>query len=80
MPSIRRSTRKVLVLLAGVPVIIVGILLLVLPGPGILVIILGLFILSLEFEWAKRYLDKTREMQRRALAKAKAKKHQKKSK
>jgi hypothetical protein len=31
------------------------------PGPGFLVIALGLFVLSLEYEWARRHLEKVRK-------------------
>jgi uncharacterized protein (TIGR02611 family) len=74
MAKLNKTTRQILVLLAGIPVIIVGIFMLVLPGPGIVVIILGLVILSMEFEWAKRYLDKAKEAQRKTLEKARRKK------
>nr|ALS89358.1 putative transmembrane protein (PGPGW) [uncultured bacterium] len=42
-------------------VIVFGIILLVLPGPGLLVIFLGLFILSLEFSWADRLYKRFRD-------------------
>jgi uncharacterized membrane protein len=80
MVKLNKSTRRVFVILGGFPLIIVGILLLVLPGPGIPVIILGLFILSLEFEWASRYLQKAKDTQRKALEKARRKKNTPKSK
>lgn len=38
----------------------VGIALIPLPGPGFIVIAAGLAILSLEFEWARRWLQHTR--------------------
>lgn len=38
----------------GISIIIVGVFLLVLPGPGILTILLGLWLLSLEFDWPKK--------------------------
>jgi uncharacterized protein (TIGR02611 family) len=74
MGVLKKSTRKLLVSLAGFPVILLGIILIPLPGPGILVVLLGLIILSVEFEWAKRYTDKLKEMQRKALEKARAQK------
>jgi uncharacterized protein (TIGR02611 family) len=52
-----------------------GIILIPLPGPGILVVLLGLFILSLEFEWAKNYLEKGKTIHHKAIEKAKAKKN-----
>lgn len=63
--------RKIGILLIGIPVIIVGIALLVLPGPGLVVIIFGLVILSLEFEFAKKYRDKARAEVKKAYDRAK---------
>jgi uncharacterized protein (TIGR02611 family) len=74
MGKLKQSTRKLLISLVGFPIIIIGIILIPLPGPGILVVILGLFILSLEFEWAKRYLESAKDFQRKAVEKARAQK------
>jgi len=41
--------------------VIVGIALLVLPGPGLLVIILGLGILATEYVWAERLLKMAKD-------------------
>lgn len=60
MKKILRHTKKFFVILIGSTVIAVGILLLVLPGPGLLVIIFGLVILASEFAWAKSVLDTTK--------------------
>jgi uncharacterized protein (TIGR02611 family) len=49
--------RKVLVLCLGVIVFALGIIFLIIPGPGLLICLLGLFILSLEFPLAKRALE-----------------------
>jgi uncharacterized protein (TIGR02611 family) len=48
--------RRILILVIGSTVIIFGVLLLLLPGPGILVIIVGLAILATEFAWAEALL------------------------
>ena len=48
---------RVVVGLVGSLIIVVGIILLPLPGPGWLIIFAGLFVLSTEFEWADRLLD-----------------------
>ena len=45
--------RRILILVIGATVVAFGLLLLVLPGPGILVIIVGLAILATEFAWAE---------------------------
>lgn len=55
-----KALRKIVILIAGVAVLICGAILLVVPGPGLLVIVAGLLILSIEFEWAKRYLHQAR--------------------
>jgi uncharacterized protein (TIGR02611 family) len=41
----------------GLALILLGMFLLVLPGPGILIIAAGLAVLAPEFEWARRLLD-----------------------
>ena len=48
---------RVVVGLVGVTIIVLGIVLLPLPGPGWLIIFAGLFVLSTEFAWADRLLD-----------------------
>ncbi|TMC40633.1 MAG: hypothetical protein E6J28_01040 [Chloroflexi bacterium] len=40
--------------------LLVGIALLVLPGPGVVVILAGIAVLSLEFEWAERLVTRIR--------------------
>lgn len=47
---------RIVVTVFGVAVIIAGIVLLPLPGPGWLIIFLGLAILSLEYVWARHLL------------------------
>ena len=52
--------RRVSIAVVGVTVLIIGLALLVLPGPGLLVIALGLAILATEFVWARALLSKAR--------------------
>ena len=73
MKNSLKTFRKAGVLIAGVLVLIVGAFLLVLPGPGILVIIAGLIILSTEFEWAEKYLKQARAKLKETYAKTKRK-------
>lgn len=54
-----RNTKRLAVLVAGLGVVGAGIAMLPLPGPGMVVIILGLAILATEFAWAERALDRT---------------------
>jgi uncharacterized protein (TIGR02611 family) len=49
----------------GVAVIVVGIILLPLPGPGWLIIFAGLGVLATEYEWAQRLLGWLRDILRR---------------
>ena len=59
---IPRSVRKTIVLVTGFTLILLGSLLVVLPGPFTLpLIFLGLAILALEFAWAQRTLDRVKE-------------------
>lgn len=53
----KSHARKVGVALVGFPLLILGLILIPLPGPGLLVSALGLAVLSLEFEWAERHLN-----------------------
>lgn len=52
--------RRCVIALVGGTVVLIGICMLVLPGPGIVVIPAGLTILSLEFAWARLMLQKIR--------------------
>lgn len=49
---------RVIVATAGFFILLAGLAMLFLPGPAILVIPIGLAILSLEFVWAERLLDR----------------------
>jgi len=62
-----RVARKVVAAVIGVSVVAVGAALIVLPGPAILVIPLGLAILGTEFLWARRLLRRLRNGANRVL-------------
>lgn len=53
---VNRCLRRVGIGIVGCLVVLVGIALLVLPGPGVLTISAGLALLSTEFECARRYM------------------------
>ena len=57
-----RKARRVVVALVGGTVLLVGIALLVLPGPAFVVIPAGLAILAMEFEWSRRWFRKLRSV------------------
>jgi len=52
-----QSLRKIFVGLAGGAVVLLGLILIPLPGPGIPVVIAGIVLLSTEFAWAHRVRD-----------------------
>ncbi|MBN2327340.1 MAG: TerC/Alx family metal homeostasis membrane protein [Candidatus Omnitrophica bacterium] len=56
-----RQVRKVVVLIVGSAVILVGVIMLVLPGPAFVVIPMGIAILSIEFRWAKRLFQRIQD-------------------
>lgn len=53
--------RRILITLVGFTVLAVGCAMIVLPGPAIIVIPVGLGILGLEFAWARRTLIQLKE-------------------
>jgi len=59
--SLPTAIRRTIVSVVGFTLITLGLLLVVLPGPFTLpLVILGLFVLALEFAWADRMLDKVK--------------------
>lgn len=58
----RRNFRKVLILIAGTAIILFGIVIAPLPGPGPTVLVpIGLAILATEFIWARKLLNQLKE-------------------
>lgn len=57
-----KIVRRVIVSVIGATVLLIGVALLVLPGPAFIVIPLGLAILATEYAWARRWLKKVRQM------------------
>jgi tellurite resistance protein TerC len=56
-----RQARRLVILLVGSTVLAIGVVMILLPGPAIVVIPLGLAILAIEFAWARRWLVRMRE-------------------
>ena len=56
-----RRIKRMVIAIIGFTVLLVGIAMLVLPGPAILVIPLGLAILATEIVWARRLLKRVRD-------------------
>ena len=57
-----KVVRRVIVSVIGATVLLIGVALLVLPGPAFIVIPIGLAILATEYAWARRWLNKVRQM------------------
>lgn len=53
-----RQTKRLIIIVIGFTVLLIGITMIVLPGPAVLVIPLGLGILASELVWARRILNK----------------------
>jgi uncharacterized protein (TIGR02611 family) len=61
-PDNIKVVRRVIVSVVGATVLLIGIALLVLPGPAFVVIPVGLAILATEYAWARRWLRKARQI------------------
>jgi uncharacterized protein (TIGR02611 family) len=55
----RSRVVRAAVVLAGFVVVLAGLAMIPLPGPGLLVVAAGLAVLALEFVWAERLLERT---------------------
>jgi uncharacterized protein (TIGR02611 family) len=54
---IARNGKRIAVTIAGFVLLLAGLLMMVLPGPGLLFIILGFAVLATEYVWAERALN-----------------------
>ena len=54
----KSKAKKLMLTFIGWFLIAIGVVFLIIPGPGLLFIIPGLFVLSLEYDWAKPWLRK----------------------
>lgn len=59
---IGRSSKRIAVTVVGAGVLAGGLAMLVLPGPGILVVALGFAILGTEYAWAAAALERTKNV------------------
>lgn len=65
------QARRLIVLVVGGTVLLIGLALTVLPGPAFIVIPVGLAILATEFVWARRLLDRIKSEAGRLASKMK---------
>ncbi len=66
MAASYRQARRAVILLLGSSVLLIGIAMIVAPGPAILVVPLGLSILGIEFAWARRWLMRIQTTMKKA--------------
>jgi uncharacterized protein (TIGR02611 family) len=60
MLKIVKQGERLIVAVIGIAVLAIGIAMIVLPGPAMLVIPLGLSVLATEFVWARKFLKKVK--------------------
>lgn len=65
-----RSTKRVAVTIVGAAMVLGGIAMFVLPGPGILVVALGFAVLGTEYAWAAVAFERTKKTAAQAGQKA----------
>ena len=61
------SIRKPLVSVLGALIIVTGIILMPLPGPGMVIVVIGVSVLASEFSWAKNAYEHIMRIARRLL-------------
>jgi hypothetical protein len=64
--AVAAPLRKLIIAVIGGTVLLIGIALIVLPGPAFIVIPIGLAILATEFAWARHAVVRTRALIARA--------------
>jgi len=65
-----KQVKKIIIGIVGFSVLLVGVAMLVLPGPAFIVIPAGLAILATEFVWAKKLLNKVKDTIKEKLQKS----------
>ena len=55
-----KLARRIVIAVIGGTILLGGVIMLITPGPGFLIIVLGLAILAVEFTWARLWLKKVR--------------------
>lgn len=56
-----KMARRIVVLIVGLTILLIGVVMIVTPGPALVFIPVGLAILSVEFAWARVWLRHARE-------------------
>ena len=56
-----KAARRIVVAVVGATVLLIGVVMIVTPGPALIVIPVGFMILGIEFAWARLWLKRLRE-------------------
>jgi uncharacterized protein (TIGR02611 family) len=56
-----RATYTLIIAILGTTLVLIGLALLFLPGPGMVVVVIGLGLLASEFAWARRLLRRAKK-------------------
>jgi hypothetical protein len=64
-----RSSRRIAITAVGAVLVAAGLAMLVLPGPGLVVIALGFAVLGTEYAWAAAVLDRGKDVAGKAVNK-----------
>jgi UPF0716 family protein affecting phage T7 exclusion len=63
---VARNSKRAAVSVAGGILVLAGVVMLVLPGPGIVVLAIGFLVLGTEYAWAAAALERTKRMAKKA--------------
>ncbi len=67
-----KAARRIVIAVVGTTVLLIGLIMVVTPGPALVVIPVGLAILSIEFTWARAWLKRARQSISNANARSRA--------
>jgi len=65
---VKRAVKRYSIAAVGFLVLVIGILLMPLPGPGVLIVLVGVLILATQFEWAERRVEQVKRAALRGAA------------
>ncbi len=68
-----KAAKRIVIAIVGGTMVVLGIIMIVTPGPGLLGIAIGLAILGAEFAWARHWLKRLRESISNGMANNRAK-------
>jgi len=65
---VKRAVKRYSIAAAGFLVLAIGVVLMPLPGPGVLIVLVGVLILATQFEWAERRVEQVKRAALRGAA------------